>query len=105
MTAPDHTLAARLAHLLALADHPDQSPCDAIRYDTECGDAHRSGQLITPSDHTAAVQAAINAAVAEARAEIYAQIEAMPRREELLSGQRTQYVQLHEVLAWIGAKP
>ena len=60
--------------------------------------------LITPAQHDA-LAAHVAAAVAKARAEIYAQIEAMPRREELLGGQRTEYIQLHEALAWIGAKP
>jgi len=60
--------------------------------------------LIAPAQHDA-LAAHVAAEVAKARAEIYAQIEAMPRREELLGGQRTQYVQLHEVLAWIGSKP
>ena len=51
------------------------------------------------------IAAHVAAEVAKARAEIYAQIEAMPRREELMGGQRTEYIQLHEALAWIGAKP
>ena len=59
--------------------------------------------LITQRDHDA-LAAHVAAEVARARAEIYAQIEAMPRREELLGGQRTEYIQLHEALAWIGAK-
>ena len=60
--------------------------------------------LITQPQHYA-LAAHVAAEVAKARAEIYAQIEAMPRREELLGGQRTEYIQLHEALAWIGAKP
>ena len=55
----DKALAERLARLKALADHPDQSPCDAIRYDQECGDAHRSGQLITLAEAQAMVAAAL----------------------------------------------
>ena len=62
------------------------------------------GDYVNFEDH-AAMLATLSAENATLRAEIYAQIEAMPRREELLGGQRTQYVQLHEVLAWIGAKP
>ena len=65
---------------------------------------HHIRALITPDQHDA-LAAHVAAEVAKARAEIYAQIEAMPRREELLGGQRTEYVQLHEALAWIGAKP
>ena len=60
--------------------------------------------LITDRDRDA-LAAHVAAEVAKARAEDAAKIEAMPRREELMGGQRTQYVQLHEVLAWIGAKP
>ena len=60
--------------------------------------------LITQPQHDA-LAAHVAAEVAKARAEIYAQIEAMPRREELMGGQRTEYIQLHEALAWIGAKP
>lgn len=65
---PDQDLSARLAGLLAAADHPDQSPCCAIRYDQACGDAYRSGQLITLADHNAAVQAAVAKAVEAERA-------------------------------------
>lgn len=65
----DKALAERLARLKALADHPDQSPCDAIRYDQECGDAHRSGQLITLAEADARV-AALEAENAELKRQL-----------------------------------
>ena len=40
------TTAEKLTRLILLADHPDQSPCDAIRFDQECGAAWRAGRLI-----------------------------------------------------------
>jgi len=60
---PDQDLSARLADLLALSDSPNDPPNDAIRYDIACGDAYRSGQLITLADHERAVQAAVAKAV------------------------------------------
>lgn len=65
---PDQDLSARLAELLALSDSPNDPPNDAIRYDIACGDAYRSGQLITLADHERAVQAAVAKAVEAERA-------------------------------------
>jgi len=57
MTTPDPTLAARLA-----AMSPDCSPFSNI-FERALWNAYRSGQLITISDHTAAVQSAVAKAV------------------------------------------
>ena len=84
--------------------HNESRLCDCAPYVDQWGlAASEIRALITPAQHDA-LAAHVAAAVANARAEIYAQIEAMPRREELLGGQRTEYIQLHEALAWIGAK-
>ena len=53
MTTPDPTLAARLAELAA------KDPVG--RYIDELVNTHRSGQLITLADHTAAVAKAVEA--------------------------------------------
>ena len=62
MTSPDHTLAARLARLRG-GEHEAEAEgdYDGSALDQACGNAYRSGQLITVSAHTAAVAKAVEA--------------------------------------------
>jgi Zn-dependent protease with chaperone function len=61
---PDTALAARLARLCG-GEHEAEADgdYDTADLDQACGNAYRSGQLITLADHTAAVQAAVAKAV------------------------------------------
>lgn len=61
---PDPTLAARLARLRG-GEHEAEADgyYDGSDLDQACGDAYRSGQLITLADHTAAVAKAVEASV------------------------------------------
>ena len=69
MTAPDHTLAARLARLLA-GEHEMEAESGCPVYedlDQACGNAYRSNQLITTAEADARVKAAVLAERARAK--------------------------------------
>lgn len=66
MTAPDHTLAERLAKVAKVAQGGGLG--DGWPLKNELVDAYRSGQLITLAEHTSVVQAAVAKAVEAERA-------------------------------------